>query len=266
MQGVVGREPIQSALPLVLRSRQVSTLAPLDASVSALAHDLKNPLTAIRTLVQLVRHKHQDDHFLERFERIVLQELERMDRLTDNLLEGDRAVQKHCETVDLAALLRQIEETYREVAQQQHVVLATAVRAPLPSLCADVDSLQRVFTNLTLNALEAMPQGGTLRITCQALDKTPMPGSAPDWLQTDTVAVVFQDTGMGIPPAQLQRVGRPFHTTKSTGSGLGLALTRSIVEAHGGRLHIASQVGHGTSVTVLLPPTPAPPSPPAQNA
>ena len=261
MPGVVGRASSQSVFP----SPPVAAWASCDAWVSGLAHDLKNPLAAIRTLVQLVRHKHQDDHFLERFERIVLQELEHIDRLADNLLDSDRPAQRHWGPVDLAMLLQQIADLYRDVAHQQHVVLTTAVKTPLPCLTANADFLQRVFTNLTINALEAMPQGGTLRITCQALSKSPLPGVGPAGLQTNAVEVDFQDTGPGIPPTQLARLLQPFHSTKPTGSGLGLALTRNMVEAHGGRLHIASQVGHGTSVTVLLPSTSISPSPPAHN-
>jgi len=160
-------------------------------------------------------------------------------------------------------------EIYSERLQQQSIRLKMDWAAFLPPVLADAEQLHRSFANIVLNAIEAMPTGGELMLFCRPvpkalLDFTP-PGNggtshdapegptvALDLYATD-VEVVFKDSGMGIPTAQLDEVFTPFWTTKPKGTGLGLALTHKIIEEHRGTIHLTSEVGHGTVVTVRLP-------------
>jgi signal transduction histidine kinase len=149
--------------------------------------------------------------------------------------------------------------------RQQNIRLAADWPDVLAPLEADTEQLHRVFGNITLNALEAMPEGGTLYIACRAVprllghmishDYEELAHSAEldqDHYATD-IEVVVRDTGVGIPADQLDALFTPFYTTKKRGTGLGLALTHKIIEEHGGRIYITSNVGQGTAVTVVLP-------------
>jgi two-component system sensor histidine kinase AtoS len=144
-------------------------------------------------------------------------------------------------------------------------------------LQADAEQLHRAFANIVLNAIEAMPEGGELSLTCRPVPTSlfnVVPSGAEEMLgearekasltldqyATD-LEVVCHDTGGGIPAEQLDAVFTPFHSTKPRGTGLGLALTLKIIEEHRGTIRIASQVGHGTTVTVLLPTSPQDASP-----
>src|SRR5712691_9912023 len=255
-------------------------LAALGQMAAGVAHEIKNPLASVRTFAQLVSRKHHDSRFVERYDRIVPQELHRINFIVEVRLELARPARLHCVPVALPALLQLVTEIYSERLQQQSIRLKTDLAAALPRLLADPEQLHRSFANIVLNAIEAMPTGGELRLLCRPVPKalidfaTPGnggtskdipagPSLALDLYATD-VEVVCQDTGMGIPAAQVDQVFTPFWTTKSKGTGLGLALTHKIIEEHGGTIHLTSEVGHGTVVTVRLPSSAADSLSPAQ--
>jgi signal transduction histidine kinase len=233
------------------------------------AHEIKNPLAAIRTFVQLVHRKHHESRFLEKFDRVVPHELNRINFIVEDMLELARPARLHCVLVSLPALLQRVLDVYAERMQQQHIILKTDFAAALPPLMADTELLYRSFTNIVLNALEAMPAQGELTIGCRPVPKplvdfamparqdvpavSPNVVSLADDLYATDVEIRFQDTGVGIPADQLDAVFTPFWTTKPKGTGLGLALTHKIIEEHRGSIHVASEVGHGTVITVRLP-------------
>jgi len=244
-------------------------LAALGQMAAGVAHEIKNPLASVRTFAQLVSRKHHDSRFVEKFDRIVPQELDRINFIVEELLELARPARLHCAPVALPALLQRVAEVYSERLLQQSIRLKTDWAAALPPLLADAEQLHRSFANIVLNAIEAMPTGGELTVVCRPVPKalidftTPGNGGTPndgpggpalaiDLYATD-VEVVFKDTGVGIPTAQLDEVFTPFWTTKPKGTGLGLALTHKIIEEHGGTIHLTSEVGHGTMVTLRLP-------------
>ena len=258
--------PLQT---LERRLHRADRLASLGQMAAGVAHEIKNPLASIRTFAQLVKRKHQDSRFIEKFDRIVPHELDRINFIVEELLELARPARLHCVAVSLQAILHHVLGVYSERFTQQEIHLKTDLTAVLPPLMADVEQLYRSFGNIVLNAIEAMPAGGELTIVCRPVPKAlidfatpgqsgghdagpPESAQALDLYATD-VEVLFQDTGVGIPPAQLDEVFTPFWTTKPKGTGLGLALTHKIIEEHGGSVHLASVVDQGTSVTIRLP-------------
>jgi two-component system sensor histidine kinase AtoS len=210
---------------------------------AGLAHEVKNPLTSVRAFVQLVRQKHDDRNFMEQFDRIVLHEVDRINNIVEELLDLTRPAPLHRVPMDILALLRRVTDTYAEQMRQQNVTLKADWPDRATLLEADTEQLHRVFGNITLNALEAMPEGGTLHISCRtvprSLDHMVLPGYEdginPGDLHQDHYAtdieVVFRDTGVGIPADQLDALFTPFYTTKKRGTGLGLALTHKITAA-----------------------------------
>lgn len=249
--------------------RRADRLATVGQVAAGLAHEIKNPLASIRTFAQLVSRKHHDSKFVEQFDRVVLQELDRVNGIVEELLELARPARLQYAKVPIQTLLERIIDIHAERMQQQQIVCKTDFAAALPPLQADAEQLHRAFANIVLNAIEAMPEGGELNLTCRPVPTSlfnVVPSGADEVLgaprekvsltldqyATD-LEVVCHDTGGGIPAEQLDAVFTPFHTTKPKGTGLGLALTLKIIEEHRGTIRIASQVGHGTTVTMLLP-------------
>jgi two-component system NtrC family sensor kinase len=141
---------------------------------------------------------------------------------------------------DINALIEQIVDFATHHTDMDAVEIVTTFDARLPRVWVDGDQIRQVAMNLMLNAGAAMPEGGRLAV-----------GTALG--ENGWVNITFQDSGAGIPPENLEKIFEPFFTTKARGTGVGLAITRTIVEQHGGRIEIASEVGQGTRVTVSLP-------------
>jgi signal transduction histidine kinase len=120
--------------------------------------------------------------------------------------------------------------------------------APLPPIMINPNSMEQAFLNIILNAKKAMPQGGTFTISTRLLSQT---GS--DGHEKQEVQIIFEDTGMGIPKENLGKIFNPFFSTRVDGTGLGLAITKNIVEQHGGRVEVESQVNAGTQFIITLP-------------
>jgi two-component system sensor histidine kinase AtoS len=258
-------EDLSPVQDLERRLRQADRLAAVGQVTAGLAHEIKNPLTSVRAFVQLVRQKHNDARFIEQFDRIVLHEVDRINCIIEELLDVTRSRPMQPRPVDILALLAQVAEAQAEMMEQHGVALLTDWAASVPSIRADPELLQRAFGNLTLNAIEAMSEGGTLTLTCRVVPKSisdiveadaaVTPVASDQELYATEVEVAIQDTGDGIPSEQLDNLFTPFFTTKKRGTGLGLALTHKIIEDHGGSIHLASELGGGTTVTVRLPMT-----------
>jgi two-component system sensor histidine kinase AtoS len=262
-------DDLSSLQRLERQLQRADRLAALGQMAAGLAHEIKNPLTSIRAFTQLVGSRHHDQSFMARFERIVMEELDRVNLIVEELLELAKPARLHFTQVSMPVILHRVIETYSARLRQQHIGVKTDFAAALPTLEADAEQLYRGFTNIVLNAIEAMPDGGECAIACRPVprslfdvavpgerDALPTPQAraalALEQYATD-VEVVFSDTGEGIPAEQLEALFTPFYTTKPKGTGLGLALTHKIIEEHRGHIRISSKVGQGTVVTVTLP-------------
>jgi two-component system sensor histidine kinase AtoS len=259
-------EDLSPVQELERRLRHADRLAAVGRVTAGLAHEIKNPLTSVRAFVQLVRQKHNDARFIEQFDRIVLHEVDRINSIIEELLDVTRSIPLQHRPIDILTLLRRVADAHTEMMVQQHVFLEADWTVTLPSTNADPEQLQRAFGNLLLNALEAMPEGGVLDVLCRTAPKATTNILASDVavasvacmapeheLYAMEIEVIIRDTGVGIAADQIDDVFTPFFTTKKKGTGLGLALTHKIIEDHGGRIHIASELGQGTTVTVRLP-------------
>jgi signal transduction histidine kinase len=207
------------------------------------AHELNNPINNIVLTADVVnsRRKLTKDQCSAMMQDVLEQAL-RASEIVKNLLEFSRAHSVGHEELDLAALLReslQISENHLALSQ---VTLHDEIEDGLPLIRGSRQGLQQVFLNLITNAVHAMEHGGEL--TVRARRET-----------GDRVLVEFEDTGIGIPEGDLSRVFDPFFTTKEVGKGTGLGLSVSfgIIKKHGGRISVKSQVGEGTTFTIVLP-------------
>lgn len=262
-------EDVSPLQTLERRLHRADRLAALGQMAAGVAHEIKNPLASVRTFAQLVSRKHQDSRFVEKFDRIVPQALDRINFIVEELLDLARPARLHCTPLSLPTLLQEILDLYSERLQQHAIQLKTEFPATVPTLLADAEQLQRGFGNIILNAIEAMPTGGALEVLCRPVPKAlidfapagqqdaAQPGAdQPPYavdLYTTEIEVICRDTGAGIAASDIEHVFTPFYTKKTKGTGLGLALTHKIIEDHGGTIHLASEMGQGTVVTVRLP-------------
>jgi two-component system, NtrC family, sensor histidine kinase HydH len=231
-----GRRWLSEGTERRARREQLATLGRFSAQM---AHDLKNPLAALKGAAQLLREdasRPAPSVDRVRFTDLMLEQIERLDGVVD--LYGRLArVEPQRESLDVNAAVRGV------LALQSLVREAVVVRAelaePLPPCDADADMLARVVENLVRNAMEAMPQGGTIVVSTTA--------------DPSGVVLSVKDDGSGMDARTRERAFDDFFTTKPQGSGLGLAFVRRIVDAHGGDVTLSSEPGRGTLVRVRLP-------------
>jgi len=244
VEGVV--ETMQRQEREILRAEQLAAVGQLAAGV---AHEIRNPLTAIKMLVQVARAAGES---LPADDLAVIEtEVRRMERSLQSFLDYARPVKPSRRDTDLVAVIDRTLELVRGRATQQKVTVRFDRPAgPTPAV-ADAEQLKQVFVNLTMNALDAMPTGGELRVRMAA-----RPGGV--WLFEVT------DTGAGVAPQVAGKLFQPFVSGKETGLGLGLVLSRRIVEDHGGTLTLANRAAGGAAALVTLPGLP--PAPTAEPA
>jgi PAS domain S-box-containing protein len=221
------------------RIRQADRLAALGTLSAGLAHEIRNPLSAIKTFVQLLPKKLSSAGFLDKFHVTVLRELNRINDLIESLLELARPPKMKYATVRPAELLRQVIDLYRDELEQANISLGIQEKGPLPEIRVDSEHLVRAFSNLVKNAKQAMPEGGTLTITAET--------------KNEGVSLQFTDSGIGMDHLTLENIFNPFFTTKDRGTGLGLAITHKIVQEHGGTISVSSTPNVGSTFTLVLP-------------
>lgn len=220
-------------------------LAFLGSATSALVHELKNPLAAMKSAMAVLRRRINDDSRGQELTGIVDREIDRLQDTIINVLSYVRPQQIHPIYFDLAELLRQLVGVV-EADFQVAKVQVTLEADPLATMIwGDSGRLRQLFLNLLLNAREALVRGGQIMVAVR-------PWTGSDGV-TRGALVQVRDNGPGFPVGDLQRVFEPFFTTKRLGTGLGLANVRRIVEEHGGQVTAANHAEGGAVVTVWLP-------------
>jgi len=226
------------------RVKRADRLAALGTLAAGLAHEIKNPLTAIRTFVQLMPERHERPDFMEKFNRTVPRELDRVNNLLEDLLDLVRTPTLNISRVHVADCVGHVLETLEPEIEKRGVVVDLAIDADIQPVSADAEYLSRAIFNIVLNAVQAMPQGGTLGISSEVRN---VPG------EEKTVLINISDDGFGIPEEHLDQIFNPFFTDKEGGTGLGLAVTNKIIEDQDGSITVRSERGKGTDFTISLP-------------
>ncbi len=252
-------ERLRANRALEARLHQAERLSAIGQLASGIAHEVRNPLNFINLSIDYLRSRFAPAAAGEReeFDRLVdsvKKEVHRLNGMIENFLTLGRPLKLDRKPCHVEVLLDDVAQVAREKAAAQQIQVEERVAASLPPVVADGAQLKTCFMNLMVNAFQAMPRGGRLQITAAPVNGTgggPAGGTAPP--PVAAIEVVFQDTGGGIPVADLPRIFEPYYTTKEAGIGLGLAITKKIVEEHGGSISVESQPGEGTRVAILLP-------------
>jgi two-component system sensor histidine kinase HydH len=220
-------------------------LAALGGMAAILAHEIRNPLGAIKGLAQYLGEKRSGDLVQTEMTRTIATEATRLERLVNDLLTYARPRPPERQRVDLASLLAEAKALTHPAATDAGVTIETEVEDSSLTILADLDQMRQLVGNLILNAIQAMPEGGRLRLRAGRGHRQPG--------ERGTVEIRVEDTGAGIPTEHLPHVFEPFYTTRTKGTGLGLAISKQIVEAHGGTIRVSRTGPGGTAIDVTFP-------------
>jgi two-component system nitrogen regulation sensor histidine kinase GlnL len=233
--------------------RRGETLAAAGRMAVGVAHEIRNPLGAVRGAIQLLERELGGDGRLREYTTVMLREVDRVNRIIESLLDLGRPVQLRPVPVNLHQILERILLLHEEAARTRGAVLVRRYDPSLPPILGDEDRLVQVVHNLVGNALDAMKGGGRLTLATR-VSLNPLYGKMDVGAgHRGMVELSVADEGPGIPAAARARIFDPFFTTKERGLGLGLALCHRILEEHRGAIHVESTEGRGTVVTCFLP-------------
>ena len=233
--------------------RRLDRLASLGIMSASVAHEVRNPLASIKTSMQILRDDlmEPENDIEETLESvsIVLQEVERLDAIVRDLLLFARPRLVHAVPCSLTELSDNVLHLMQGQFEAGHVTILRSYHDH-PPVQVDEAQMKQVFFNLFTNALQAMPEGGLLTLHCEIM---PADGLSEKSTGQQWAEMTVSDTGVGIAPEQLEQLFQPFYTTKTHGIGLGLPITRRLVEDHRGQLLVESQPGKGATFILRLP-------------
>jgi signal transduction histidine kinase len=221
---------------VLARANRLSSLGTLAAGI---AHEIRNPLTAVKTFLDLLPERQDDRAFVDQFRDLSLSELKRVTDLINDLLSMGRSTTAQRNVISLAECIEPVVRLVESQARKRQIDVVFEAEAQLPPVYVDADQLKQIVLNLALNAIDASPPDSTVTIRTFRSDDGP--------------GFEVEDRGVGIPAERLDDIFEPFYTTKKTGTGLGLALVHQMVVEHDGAITVDSEIGQGTIFTVVLP-------------
>jgi signal transduction histidine kinase len=241
-------EALKRNIDALIRAEQLMTMGKMAAG---LAHEIKNPLEAIKGSAVYLEGKYAQDKTITKFTRIIKDEIHAVVELIDDYLQYARPTNPRFASKDMNAAIEETLKLAENLIEQNHIDLHKGLAPGLPFVLADAIQMKQVFMNLILNAIEAMPAGGTLSIRTY-LDRASM-SDQNGTSNSSNIVIEFSDTGKGIRGEHLEKIFDPFHTTKEKGSGLGLSISQGIIERHNGRIFVNSQEGEGSVFRIVVP-------------
>ncbi|TAL29111.1 MAG: sensor histidine kinase, partial [Nitrospirae bacterium] len=224
--------------------REAEHLSGVGQLSRSIAHEIRNPLNFISLSVDHIKEKYSPDENKENAEKFrslissIKQEIQRLNRLVEDFLDYGKPLKLHLQEVDISMLLEDIIGIIWAKADAEKITIVKKYDT-LPALKIDPELIKTCIFNVILNAFQAMPEGGTLTIKTESGD--------------GALSIFVSDTGVGVSNDDLSKVFEPFFTTKRNGLGIGLAMTRRVIEEHGGKVSIRSVVGKGSEVKIALP-------------
>jgi signal transduction histidine kinase len=225
-------EQLEAQVDQAQKHRAVAVLA------AGMAHEIKNPLTAIKTFTEYFPEKVDDAAFRKKFHRILTQEVQKIELVVRQLLDFSKPAALELQPVQVPTLLDETLELISHEGLRRHLVIERSYRDH-DAVSGDPRQLRQVFLNLFLNSFEAMSDGGTLTVST--------------WKEENQLCVTIEDTGKGMSKAELKRLCEPHFTTKANGNGLGLSVVRNMIAAHHGTMSFDSHLGLGTRCALRFP-------------
>ena len=234
------------------RERLRDRLAALGEMAAAIAHEVKNPLAGIEVMAGILKRQLADSPDAQSILGDIIKEAKMANAIVLEVLDFVRPIRLQVERVSVADAIREAVATAENHVPRGEVQVQVACAPELPAIQGDAHQLRQIFTNLVMNAFEALGGCGAVRIAAVPLVEEAPAGGEP---QGPMIQIDVSDNGPGIPREVVDRIFSPFFTTKPQGSGLGLAIVRKIVDAHDGRIDVSAADGGGTRFRVTLPVT-----------
>jgi signal transduction histidine kinase len=206
---------------------------------AGVAHEIRNPLGIIRATMQIIENEHKDNPSIQECSVIIVEECDRMNAVIEEVLQFARPAEPRFEVVLLSDILEEVLLFTNKYISCKGIQFFDQISSDLQPLNADSGQLKQVLINLIINAVDAMPGGGSLMISAYKLD--------------DTQQIIVEDTGSGISNESISQIFDPFYSTKPTGTGLGLSIVCRILENHGGAIRVESNLENGTKFIISLP-------------
>jgi signal transduction histidine kinase len=241
---------IENKQRTLMKMKHADRLAGIGQLAAGIAHEIRNPLVAIKTSAQLLPERYDDEEFRTYFSTIVASEIERATKKINDLLNYARPSAPFFQQENLNEIIETMVAFVKNDAYKKEQTIEIALSQNLPTVTLDKQQMKQVFINLLFNAIQSTPAKGKISITTRKRQKT-------NGL-TDFIQVEISDTGVGIHEEDLEKIFTPFFTTKAKeeGSGLGLAMTHQIIEEHEGTIDVRSKINQGTTFTINLPVNP----------
>ncbi|MFD0767835.1 ATP-binding protein [Bacillus sp. CGMCC 1.60114] len=218
-------------------AQQAEKLAVVGKMATTIAHEIRNPLTALKGFTQLQREKHPED---AEYYNIMVQEIERMNTIVSELMVLGKPKKREYKLHNIKDILSYVIYIVEQPASQYGITISTIFNKALPPIQCDEKQMKQVFLNLIKNAIESMPNGGNIIVEANLV-------------QDNQIVVSVIDEGCGMDQEKIDKIGEAFYTTKENGTGLGLMVTYKIIEEHQGKIVFESKIGVGTKVNVMLP-------------
>jgi len=225
------------------RLRKAEQLAGIGQFSMSIAHEIRNPLNFINLSIDHIQKKYEPheeggkEHF-DSLIRNIKNEIQRVSRFAESFLEFSRPLELNLQKIDIVKLIEDVLELVKAKAEKDKITIIKELGI-LPELYLDSGFIKTCLYNIILNAFQAMPDGGKVTIRTNRTD--------------DKLSIAVEDTGVGIAAEKISKIFDPFFTTKQDGIGIGLALTKRVVEEHKGRIEFKSIEGKGSAVTIFLP-------------
>jgi signal transduction histidine kinase len=219
--------------------RRADRLATLGTLAAGMAHEIRNPLTSIVGVLEIIEPDFPEGHSHREFVGILRQEIGRLGTIATKYLDFARPPVPSPVAVDVNAAVKSSAELIQKSAERSSIRIETQLAEGLPRALADPVQLNQALLNVLLNGMQAMPEGGVLDVSTAAT--------------RSSVGITVRDHGAGLPAGPIERIFEPFFTTKQGGTGLGLAVTKQILTAHGGTIHADSAAGGGAVFELTLP-------------
>jgi len=225
---------------------QAEHLATIGELAAGLAHEIRNPLAGIAGAIEIITKGFPPDHPDREVLEDLRHEVHRIEKTLNDLLVYARPKPSHFGPTDLREIAAQTLQLARQQLGSKKVNFSVEITPSLPHFRADAEQLHQVLLNLILNSIQAIEDEGRITVAARVIDRE-------EGKRAGHLEISVSDTGSGIPPEHLERIFRPFYTTKRSGTGLGLSLCRRIISQHGGTLTAKSEIGHGSQFTIRFP-------------
>ena len=221
----------------LIRSEKLAALGQLAAGI---AHEIRNPLTSINILIHSLRESLPSENSHGEDLKVIEEEINRINETVDQFLRFAKPASPLLEKAELIPILEETLQLLKPQIERRRISVQESFRS-LPPIAIDREQMKQVVLNLLLNAIQAMPEGGRLGLSAAMPDDH-------EWIQLS-----IQDSGVGIPPADMDKLFDPFFSTKDGGIGLGLSISHRIIDQHHGKIEVESAPGKGTRFTIWLP-------------